>query len=280
LLPALVGTSLPFWLRPPGFSFRWLGAIEFLAAAALLHTGFSFLHARFEHRSTAEWTESRLLGAAGICIAAACLLGLHLNSGLRLNRSVHESIFTIYGLSAIFVGLLYVAPPFRFFRRVGGEVVVSEALGLVPVLGAYLVQAGDLTRRVYLASLPLVVATALWVWTEELMTRTDDEKAGRQTMVMLFGPRLSGRFGVLALSALFGATLFATVLTASIGPWALVAMLSFGLVRRVVEVSCVRVWGQVLNPHFFHDLTPQPAAAAALPGRSDGGWQTSSRVSV
>ena len=30
LLPALVGTTLPFWLRPPGFAFNWLGAIEFL----------------------------------------------------------------------------------------------------------------------------------------------------------------------------------------------------------------------------------------------------------
>ena len=31
VLPAIVGTTLPFWLRPPGFSFSWVGAIEFLA---------------------------------------------------------------------------------------------------------------------------------------------------------------------------------------------------------------------------------------------------------
>ena len=95
-------------------------------------------------------------GAAGLCIAAASLLGLHLNSGLRLHRSVYENIFAIYGLSAIFVGVLYVAPPFSFCRRAGGEIVVQRSLRLVPVLGAYLVQAGDLTRTGYLASLPLV----------------------------------------------------------------------------------------------------------------------------
>jgi len=231
LLPALVGTTLPFWLRPPGFSFKWLGAIEFLIATILLHAGFSFLHARFEDRSTAEWPESRLLGAAGVCIVVACLLGLHLNS------FVPGNIFIVYGISAIFAGVLYVAPPFSFCRRVGGEVVISQGLGLIPVLGAYLVQAGDLTRTVYLASLPLVVATALWVWTDELITRMDDEKEGRQTMVILFGPRFSGRFVVLALSILFYATLFLAVFTASIIPLSLVAVLSFGLVRTVVAVS-------------------------------------------
>jgi len=237
LLPALVGTTLPFWLRPPGFSFRWLGAIEFLIATVLFHAGFSFLQARFEDRSTADWPGSRLLGIAGVCIVAGCLLGLHLDNGLTLHNGVPRSIFIVYGLSALFVGVLYVAPPFNFCRRAGGEVVICEALGLVPVLGAYLVQVGDLTRTVYLASLPLIVATALWVWTDELITRMDDEKEGRQTMVILFGPRFSGRFVVLALSVLFYATFFLAVFISSITPWALVAVLSFGLVWRIVAVS-------------------------------------------
>jgi hypothetical protein len=46
LLPALVGTTLPFWLRPPGFSFRWAGELEFALATALMHSGFCFLQAR------------------------------------------------------------------------------------------------------------------------------------------------------------------------------------------------------------------------------------------
>ena len=244
LLPALVGTTLPFWLRPPGFSFRWLGAMEFLTATVLFHAGFSFLHARFERMATAEWPRSRLLGAAGVCILGACLLGLHLNTGLTLQNGVPRGIFFVYGLCALFVGVLYVAPPFSFFRRVGGEVIVCEALGLVPVLGAYLVQAGDLTRTVYMASLPLVVATTLWVWTDELVTRMDDQQVGRRTMVLLFGPRFSARFVVLALSLLFYATLFLAVLTGSVSPWALVAVLSFGLVWRIVAVS----WKEYADP--------------------------------
>ncbi len=237
LLPALVGTTLPFWLRPPGFSFRWLGAIEFLFATVLFHAGFSFLQAWFEERSTTKWPKSRLLRYAGMCIVVACLLGLHLNNGLILHNGVPRSIFIVYGLTALFVGVLYVAPPFNFCRRVGGEIVISESLGMIPVLGAYLVQVGDITRTVYLASLPIVVATGLWVWIDELVSRVDDEKAGRKTMVIDFGPRFSGRYGVLALSLLFFATLLLAVFSASIIPLTLITLLLGGLAWKIVTVS-------------------------------------------
>lgn len=237
LLPVLVGTTLPFWLRPPTFSFRWFGAVEFLVATLLFHAGFSFLLAWFEQRSTASWPRNRLLRIGGVCIAGGCLLGLLLSSGLTLHSGVPGSIFIIYGLSALFAGVLYVAPPFKFRQRVGGEVVICGALGLVPVLGAYLVQVGDLTRTVYIASLPVVVATALWVWTDELVTRMDDEKKGNRTMVILFGPRISARFVMAALSALYYAALFLAVLTSSVAPWALVTVLAIGLMRAMVSVS-------------------------------------------
>lgn len=121
---------------------------------------------------------------AGGCIIAACLLGLHLNVSLPRGNSVPRAIFIVFGLVTLFAGVLYVAPPFSFSRRVGGEIVVSESLGMLPVLGAYLVQTGDLTRTVYLASMPLIITTALWVWTDELISRVDDDKEGRQTMVI------------------------------------------------------------------------------------------------
>ena len=231
LLPALVGATLPFWLSPPGFSFRWLGAAEFTIAIVLLHAGFSFLRARLADRTASEWPGLRFAGAAGVCIAAAFLLGLHLTS------LVPGSTFIVYGLSTIFTGVLYVAPPFSFYRRAGGEVVICEGLGLLPVLGAYLVQTGDLTRRVYLAALPLVLATALWCLTDELITGAGDERAGRQTMVVLFGPRFAGRFIAPTLAMLFYAVLFLAVLTSSIAPLALCAVLSSGLMWKIVAVS-------------------------------------------
>lgn len=54
-----------------------------------------------------------------------------------------------------------------FLSANGGNVVLSYSLGLLPILGAYPIQFGDLTLRIYIAALPVVVVTALWVWVEE-----------------------------------------------------------------------------------------------------------------
>jgi 1,4-dihydroxy-2-naphthoate octaprenyltransferase len=247
LLPALVGTSLPFWLDPPAFSFRWFAAVEFLFATILFHTGFSFLHASFEGKLTTSWAKFCLQLYAGICIVFACLLGLHINTGLTLHNGVPKSIFVIYGLATLFVGVLYVVPPFNFYRRVGGEIVIAVGLGMIPVLGAYLVQVGDLTRTVYLASLPLVVTTGLWVWVDELATRAEDEKAGRRTMVIDFGTRFSGRYGTLALSILYFATLGAVVCSASTSPLTLTALLLMGVVRKII----ITTWKGYSHPEWM-----------------------------
>jgi len=237
LLPALLGTTLPFWLHPPGFSFRWLGAIEFLFATVLFHAGFSFLQAMFEKRFSLEWPKSRLLRYAGMCLVSACLLGLHINSGLRLNEYVYKNIFIVFGISALFVGILYTAPPFNFYKRVGGEIVLFQSLGLIPVLGAYLVQAGDLTRTVYVASLPIVLVTGLWIWLDKLVSSADDEKAGRRTLVIDIGLHFSGRYVVLALTLLFFATLLIAVFSTSISPFALITLLLSRFAWKIVAVS-------------------------------------------
>ena len=237
LLPALVGTTLPFWLRPPDFVFRWFGAIEFLFAAVLFQSGFSFLRAWFDEKNNTKYPKSRLLMYAGMSIVLACLLGLHINSTLQLNKYVYEGIFIVFGFSAIIVGVLYVVPPFKLGNHFFGAIFISYSFGFLPVLGAYIIQVGDITRTVYVASLPLVIATGLWVWTEELSRRTNDEKVGRKTMVMLFSQRFSARYGVLSLSILLFVSLLIAILSKSLPGLTLSALLLFGLVWKIVVIS-------------------------------------------
>ena len=116
VLPALVGTTLPFWLRPPGVSFKVIEAIEFLAATVLIHAGFSLLHTQFDDKVKPGWSKLRFYGTI-LCLSAANLIGLHLNHSLQLNKHVHESIFILYGIGTIFAGVLYVVPPFRFSHK-------------------------------------------------------------------------------------------------------------------------------------------------------------------
>lgn len=237
LLPAIVGTTLPFWLRPPGFVFKWTSAVVFLAAVILFHAGFSFLLSFFEKKRSDAHPGIRLLILAGVCLMASFILGWHLNSGLVLHKGVHPHIFIIYGLASIFVGLLYVVPPLCFYRRLGGEVIIAEGLALIPLLGAYLVQVGDITRRVYLVSIPLAAATALWILIDELVTRSKDKKLGRKTMVIYLGPKFIGRYAVPALVLFLYGTLILAVISKSLSATALALILFSGWGWKITVVS-------------------------------------------
>jgi len=231
VLPALVGTTLPLWLRPPGFTFRWIGALEFVVATVLMHSGFSFLHARSEDRASHHWTRARLLAVAVICIVLACLLGLH------LMRFTPDLIFVVYGVAVLFAGVLLVAPPVNLSRHAGGEIVLSMSLALLPVLGAYLVQTGDLTRRVYLAALPIYAAMLLWVWAEEMVLMRLPEGVRREGLVSAFGLRLSGRVVVPGISALVCVTILVAVVSSSVVPLALATLILCVPLWRVVAIS-------------------------------------------
>lgn len=238
LLPALVGTTLPFWLNPPGFSFKAFESIEFLIAVLFFHSGFSLLLAHFENKATTLRLKSPLLLIGIICLLTAILIGLNINSNLELNKYVHKSIFIIYGISTILIGVLYVAPPFSLFKRMGGETILCVGVGMMPILGAYIVQAGDLTRTVYLASLPIVVSTGLWVWISELISRSDDENSGYTTMVMLFPIHFASRFVTTILTILIYFTLVLAVFgRSSLNPISLSALLSMGFALKIISIS-------------------------------------------
>lgn len=220
--PAAVGTFLPFWLRSEVFIFRPFPAIEFLIASLLLHAGFTFLFAWFEKNDTVNGSKGRILLSALVCICSSCLIGYHINLNLELQPHVFKGIFPVFGCSALFVGVLYVVPPLTWHRQIGGEIVISYSLGLLPLIGAYLVQVGDITRTVYLAALPVIVLTVLWVWINEIMNYYKEENTKRKTLVRSLGIRPSAQFGVLTLFVLYFITLLLAVLTASVNPLALV----------------------------------------------------------
>jgi 1,4-dihydroxy-2-naphthoate octaprenyltransferase len=244
LLPALIGTTLPFWLNPPGFKFKLFEAVLFLIAAVICHAGFSLLHASFKDKHMSKWNKNQLLRIGIISLVASVLIGLYLNNLLQLNKNVYEYIFIIYGLGVMFVGVLYVSPPFNFSKQIGGEVILCVGLGMMPVLGAYLIQAGDLTRTVYLASLPIVVSTGLWLWITELISKTEDESLGYKTTVMVFPFYISSRFVTIALTILIYATLILAVFVrSSLNPLSLIALFSIVFTLIIIKIS----WNEYEN---------------------------------
>ena len=244
LLPALIGTTLPFWLNPPGFKLKLFEAVLFLIATVICHSGFSLLHASFKDKINSKRRKKQLLITGIISLIASILIVLYLNNLLQLNKNVHAYIFIIYGISVIFIGVLYVAPPFNFSRQLGGEVVLCVGLGMVPVLGAYIIQAGDITRTVYLASLPVVVSTGLWLWVNELINKEDDKKKGYKTTVMYFNYKFSSRIITLFLTLLIYVSLVLAVFgRSSLNPLSLIALFSLIFALMIIKI----VWNDYEN---------------------------------
>jgi 1,4-dihydroxy-2-naphthoate octaprenyltransferase len=77
----------------------------------------------------------------------------------------------------------------------------------------------------------------LWIWIDKLVSRVDDEKAGRRTLVIDIGLHFSGRYGVLALTLLFFATLLIAVFSTSVSPLTLITLLLSGFAWKIVAVS-------------------------------------------
>jgi len=249
ILPVLIGTTLPFWLRPEGFTFSWLHFVEALVGVLLLHAGADLTNEYFDYLADAKnpnrgglaggsgalpdglLSRGAVLRALIICYAVAAGIGIHLNAALPGN------VVLLLGALGLLGGFFYTAPPLRLSYRGFGEVVLGPCFGLLPVLGAYYAQAGEMSWRVVLAGLPSTFAVALILWVNEIVDYEPDREAGKRNLVVRMGTRAAGRGGVIVLCLLVFASLLAAVFTASLIPLSLVAILAFGLARTIV-VEC------------------------------------------
>lgn len=184
---AVTGTLLPLWLDLPGYHFDLPGASAFLFVALAMCFGFGYLG--YRRKGSRDLITGVLLLSSG---AVVCVL---------LSLQMGGMLFPAFCMSSFFACVLYVFPPFQFHRRAGGKFVLAVSLGMLPLLGAYIVQTGDLVRKVYVASLPLVTSLGLVMWVKELIARQRDGEEGRGSIVRLFSPRFSVMGGTLFLAA-------------------------------------------------------------------------------
>jgi len=245
-LAVAVGSTLPFWLRPDGFRFGLLHSIEALVGIVLIHAGADLANEYYDFGADVRNpNRGDLSGGSGalpdgaiearfirtcfiICFALGAAIGLHLNSVTPGNTIL------LLGVLGVLGGYFYSAPPLRLCYRGLGEIVLGFCFGVLPILGAYYVQAHEIGWRVVLASLPLTFAIVTVLWINQIPDVAPDRDAGKRTLVVLLGPRVSARVVLPVLVTLVFLSLFAGAFTGSVIPLALVAVLAFGLARTVV----------------------------------------------
>lgn len=250
-LPVIMGSTLPFWLRPPEFVFSWLNALEAIIAIVLIHAGSDLANEYYDFKSSADTANPNrggLSGGSGIlpdgaaserflaasfiaCYVAGAALGIHLNAVTPGNTIL------IIGAAGVLGGFFYTAPPLRLSYRGLGEIVLGLCFGVLPVVGAYYLQTHSLSWQVVVASLPMTFAIVNVLWVNQLPDFIPDRDSGKRTLVVRMGTAAGARGGVTTLVLLIFATLFLGVFTASVIPLSLVAVLAFGLARTVVVDS-------------------------------------------
>jgi 1,4-dihydroxy-2-naphthoate octaprenyltransferase len=258
ILPVLVGSTLPFWLRPAGFVWNTGLFALTLVAVLLIHIASNLANEYHDHRSAADLRSSHRGGLSGgsgliqagalparaflagavVCYAVAACIGIALEVVLPGN------VVLVLGILGILGGYFYTAPPLKLSYRGLGEVVVALLFGVLPVVGAYFVQARTVSWQAVVASLPLSFAVVLVLWVNEIADAESDVAAGKLTMAARMGSRAAGRVVVPTLAALAFASLFAAVFTASLIPLTLVSVLAFGLAR-TIAVDC---WSHHARP--------------------------------
>jgi len=143
---------------------------------------------------------------AAIFYLLGCAAGL-------LVAGVREPRVLVLGAAGVALAFFYHAPPLRLSYRGLGELAVAICYGPLIACGAYLVQRGSVSKTIVLASLPLGLLIAAFLWINEFPDCEADRLAAKRTLVVrlgkpaaskLFAVIVAGAFLLLALLPAFG----------------------------------------------------------------------------
>jgi 1,4-dihydroxy-2-naphthoate octaprenyltransferase len=207
IAPVLVGSAFAWSDR----SFVWPAALACLGFALLIQIGTNFANDYYDFikgADTAERVGPRRAVASGLVtpiamkaamtgvFVAAFLVGLTL-----LNYGGWPLL--VIGVASIVCGVAYTGGPYPLGYNGLGDLFVFIFFGLVAVCATYFVQAGAVTRDVFLASTGVGLLAANILVVNNYRDVETDAKAGKRTLVVRFGrPFARMQFGVSLVVAL------------------------------------------------------------------------------
>jgi len=140
-----------------------------------------------------------------VIAAAAYAVGIACGLAIALAR---EPAVLWLGLAGVSLACFYHAPPLRLAYRGLGELAVALVYGPMIATGTYLVQVGRVDGGILLASLPLGLLVAAFLWINEFPDYRADAACGKRNLVVRLGRRTASRvFAALVLTAFLVLTL-------------------------------------------------------------------------
>jgi len=129
----------------------------------------------------------------------------------------------IFGLIGIIWSVFYTSPPIQFAHHGLGEIGLLLNFGPIIGLGAFYVQAQQLSLEALLATLPCGIMLFSMIVINEIPDIEEDQLAGKLTLVARFGKKAGVKLYFLSWLATYSVILLSVVLTYT--PWPI--LLSF-----------------------------------------------------
>lgn len=128
---------------------------------------------------------------------AIALFALALLCGLVL--SVFRPWVLVFGIAGFLLAFFYVAPPLRlaYIGRGLGELDILLSFGILPLLGAYYVQANTITLTAVLASLPIGLYTTAVLYFHHFLHWRADLAVKKMTPIVVLGEHRARVVGAL-----------------------------------------------------------------------------------
>lgn len=232
VMPVVIGALLA-WQQ--GSTFSWGLFLLTLFGALAAHLGANLINDIFDfEQGTDQAAYDLRLSGTTVTTGSPLLLNGQLSPkvyrwlalgcfALALLCGVALAFFRpwvlLFAVSGFLLAFFYVAPPLRlaYIGRGLGEVDIFLSFGVLPLTGAFYVQAGTVTPVALLVSLPVGLYTMAVLYFHHFLHWRGDEKAGKVTPVVALGEHGARVIGALILAMI--AFLIMALAFARVLPW-------------------------------------------------------------
>ncbi len=249
-LPFLSATAVPVLLgiavAASHGAFTWWTALLTLIGGSFAHLAINVSNDIFDTLSGADdanTTPTQFSGGSRVAVydlvtirgltqLSLALFGAAALIGLLLVAVTGSMTLLWIGVAGIVVGVAYTAPPLKLVYRGLGEFAVAIGFGPIMLLGAYVVQTGQLALEPLVLSFVPGILISLILFVNEIPDRRSDAEAGKRTLPVRFSPRIIQAAYLAAAIAAFAVVVIGAA--ASVLPWpTLIALAALPIVFRV-----------------------------------------------
>ena len=246
-VPVLLGAVIGWYETS---KFNWLTFGPSLIGMACIHIGTNMANDYYDFKSGNDVVNKfptpfsggsrvlveKLLTPKAVLAAALMLFCVGSVIGLYLNWICSGNVILYLGIAGVFLGFFYSASPINLCATGLGELATGVGFGTIAVVGAYFVQAQQLSWTPVWASVPVTIFIALVLYINEFPDHQADEAVGKRTIVVRLG---KARAVKIYLGLLVGAYLFilVAVMLGLFPVYALITFLTAGMAFKALKVA-------------------------------------------